>query len=82
MSEKKKVKSASSQKNAMKKEAGKIFDMIVKNLDDHRANYDIPNYLVEYIAIRSLCTQYEDYIDDLKDLGPTSVGVDLDVMYE
>jgi len=50
-----KPKTKNEQKKAINKEAKTIFDKIVKTLDDHRSDYDIPNYLIEYVAIRSLC---------------------------
>jgi len=41
-------------------------------IEEKRKQFSMPNYLVEYAALRHIVDQYEKYIHDLLELGVNS----------
>lgn len=66
--------------NILENHAEEIGKDILQAIDKKREAYDMPNYLVEYIALRHITDQYESYIQELLEVGSTDKG-GLDVGY-
>lgn len=69
-----KKKKKTNEKDLLDKHAEKVFNAVTKAIDEHRKNYNTPNYLIEYLALRHLTDQYENYINDIVEVGSSAGG--------